>query len=289
MLREVLETAQVFDFMPGVGIALAVFAGAWVGSFLNVVVHRLPRMVSDSPMPEETSGMELADSSERVPYNLAWPGSHCPACRAPVRARHNIPVFGWLWLRGRCADCQAPIPLRYPLLELGAAIACGLAVVFFGLTLAGLAASVLLCSLLALAVLDLEHWWLPDVIVLPLVWAGLLINSIGLLASLESAVWGAVIGYGLLRLLATVWGRFRETEALGLGDCKLAAAIGAWLGWPGLAATLMLAGFGTAFAGLFAGRRAKDPLPFGPGLAAASAVVLFLQPEGLLGPGGLFG
>lgn len=261
-------------------IAVAAFWGAWVGSFLNVVVHRLPRMIA----MEEAAFRDPADPADPAPaYNLAWPGSHCPDCQAPIRMRHNLPLVGWLWLRGRCADCHAPISLRYPLLELAGAAACGIAVAHFGAGLQGLAGAVALCALLALAAIDLEHYLLPDAVVLPLLWLGLIANGFGLFVAPEAAVWGAAAGYAGLRLLAEVWTRLRGVEALGRGDCKLAAAVGAWLGIQGLADALVLAGAGTAVFGVFKGLRRQDPVPFGPGIAAGMALALMMHPEGLRG------
>ena len=263
-------------FPPAAWVAIVAFLGAWVGSFLNVVVHRLPRMIMEPEAPEG------ATAEHAKPYNLLWPPSHCPACRAPVRMRHNIPIFGWLWLRGRCADCKAPISVRYLLLELAGAIIGGVTTAHFGLTSEAFVSIVLLCALATLAVIDLEHYLLPDAIVLPLIWAGLIVNSTGLLAGLESAVWGAAAGYILLRLLAEVWQRLRGSEALGLGDCKLAAALGAWLGWSGLGVALFLAGLCTVAVGLLAKRQRTDILPFGPGLAVGGMMALFIGPETIL-------
>lgn len=252
-------------------IGFAAFLGAWVGSFLNVVVHRLPRMIAaDEAVPTEKSV-----------YNLAWPGSHCPTCSSPVRMRHNLPLVGWLSLRGRCADCRAPISVRYPLLELAAAFACGLAVVRFGANFQCIAAVVVLCSLLALAVIDLEHYLLPDAIVLPLLWLGLIVNSFDLFIEAEEAVLSAAASYAGLRLLAGVWTRLRGVESLGRGDCKLAAVVGAWLGLEALAEVLVLASVGTVVVGILKGLRSQDPLPFGPGIAAGMAFVLVAHPDSL--------
>ncbi len=264
---------DVSVFPLGVWIAIVAFFGAWVGSFLNVVVHRLPRMIVE---------LEASEVESSEPYNLLWPSSHCPTCRAPVRMRHNIPIFGWLCLRGRCADCKAPIPARYPLLELAGAVIGGAATAHFGLVPEAFAAIVLLCALAALAVIDMENFLLPDAIVLPLIWAGLLVNSAGLITGLESAVWGATAGYVLLRFLAEVWKRMRGIEALGLGDCKLAAALGAWLGWPGLGVALFLAGLSTVVAGVLVRHQTDELLPFGPGLAVGGMVALFLGPDTIL-------
>ena len=266
---------------PAVLIAFAAFSGAWIGSFLNVVVHRLPRMLAaDEMAPETGDESRTQDAADAPVYNLAWPGSHCPACRAPIRARHNLPLVGWLWLRGRCADCSAPIPVRYPLLELAGAMACGVAIARFGLSAQGLAAAGVLCTLLALAVIDLEHYLLPDSIVLPLLWLGLITSTFGVFIGLQAAVWGAVAGYVSLRVLGDVWTRLRGVESLGRGDCKLAGAVGAWLGIAGLAEVLVLAGLGTAVFGMAGKRGRQSPLPFGPGIAVGMALVLLMQPGG---------
>ena len=260
------------------------FLGLCVGSFLNVVVHRLPIMLTRTWRREAAAELGAADDDrpgER--FNLAVPRSHCPACGEPVKAADNIPIMSWIRLRGRCASCAAPISLRYPLVELLGALALVAAVLAFGLTWIGLAAAVYLWALIALACIDLESGLLPDQLTLPLLWCGLLVNLPGAFTHLASAVVGAVVGY--LFLWLTYWAFKLATgkEGMGYGDFKLYAAIGAWLGWQALPAVALLAAVGGilyALPPILLGRRDRNaPIRFGPFLAAAGSLALIFRAE----------
>ena len=262
------------------------FVGLCIGSFLNVVIHRLPIMLMRAWRREaaaELGAPHAGDDPLVEPFNLAVPRSHCPACGEPVKALDNIPIISWIRLRGRCAGCAAPISLRYPLVELLGALAALAAALAFGLTWTALAAAVFLWALIALACIDLESGLLPDQLTLPLLWCGLLVNVPGVFAPLASAVVGAAAGY--LLLWTTYWGFKLVTgkEGMGYGDFKLLAAIGAWLGWQALPAVVLLAaiaGILYALPPILMGRRDRNaPIRFGPFLAAAGSLALIFRAE----------
>ena len=260
------------------------FVGLCIGSFLNVVIHRLPIMLTRAWRREAAAELGAAgDDPATESFNLAVPRSHCPACGGPVKALDNIPIISWIRLRGRCAGCAAPISLRYPLVELLGALAALAAALAFGLTWTALAAAVFLWALIALACIDFETGLLPDQLTLPLLWCGLLVNVPSAFASLASAVIGAAAGY--LILWATYWGFKLVTgkEGMGYGDFKLHAAIGAWLGWQALPAVVLLAalaGILYALPPILLGRRDRNtPIRFGPFLAAAGGLALIFRDE----------
>ena len=248
----------------------AVLVGLIVGSFLNVVAHRLPRM------------LELASDADAArpsgPYNLARPGSHCPRCAHAIAPWDNIPVLSWLLLHGRCRHCGASIPIRYPLVEIAAALGAGLLAVAVGNPLRAVAAMLLYWILLALTVIDLDHRVLPDEITLPGLWLGLLINIPGVLTSLRSAVLGAAVGYLSLWSLYHLFRLVTGKEGMGYGDFKLYALLGAWLGLARLPLVILVASALGSIVGLslIATRRLRSdtPIPFGPFLAAGGLVSL---------------
>lgn len=260
------------------GLILAAFAALCVGSFLNVVIHRLPLMLQRQWEAEAHQVLERGEPPEQPRFNLLVPRSRCPACEAPVRAWQNVPVVSWLALGGKCANCGTRISVRYPLVELLTALLSLVVLASFGFTGFGLAALVFTWVLLALLFIDYDTQLLPDQLTLPLLWLGLLANLSGGLTDLGSAVIGATAGY--LFLWGTYWAFKLLTgkEGMGYGDFKLLAAIGAWLGWQVLPATVLIAaGVGLVYAAVtsFAGQRAAaQPIPFGPFLAIAGWVSL---------------
>ncbi len=262
-----------------VGLVFAAWVGLCVGSFLNVVIYRLPVMLERQWEAEARSilhGHEPA--SDQAPFNLMVPRSRCPQCQAPILAWQNVPVVSWLLLRGKCASCGAPIPVRYPLVEALTAVLSIAVLALFGFTWLGLAALVYTWILVALTFIDYDTQLLPDQLTLPLLWLGLVTNVMGGFTSPSAAIGGAVAGY--LLLWSTYWGFKLLTgrEGMGYGDFKLLAAVGAWLGWQVLpAAVLIAAGVGLVYALATAvtGRReAAQPIPFGPFLAIAGWVCL---------------
>ncbi len=259
---------------------LAAVLGLLLGSFLNVVIHRLPIMLERlwQRQCEELARASAATAAPEEPFNLVYPGSRCPHCGHPIRALENIPVLSFLWLRGKCAACGKAISWRYPAVELLTGI-LSLAVAWhLGITPAALAALFLTWALIALAFIDYDRQILPDDITLPLLWAGLLLNVFGVFAPLSSAVIGAAAGYGSLWLVYQAFRLVTGKEGMGFGDFKLFAALGAWLGWQQLPLIILLSSFlgavvGIVFIACF-GRDRRLPIPFGPFLCVAGWIAL---------------
>jgi leader peptidase (prepilin peptidase) / N-methyltransferase len=268
-------------FDPVFATLTALFIGLCVGSFLNVVIHRLPKMLERGWLAQcaelrgETPALEPT-------YNLVVPRSACPACGKRITAMQNIPVVSWLALGGKCAACKAPISVRYPVVEVLGGVLAAYAIWRFGATTRGLAACVLLWTLLALTMIDFDTQLLPDDLTLPLLWAGLIANLGGLFASLPDAVIGAVAGYLALWTIYWLFKLIRGKEGMGHGDFKLLAALGAWLGWQVLPLIVLLSSVVGAVIGItlivFKGRDHSVPLAFGPYLAIAGAIALFFGP-----------
>ncbi|MFM1928100.1 MAG: hypothetical protein RIR28_683 [Pseudomonadota bacterium] len=249
--------------------------GLIVGSFLTVVAYRVPLpLMAQEPAESSTS------TNSVPPFNIVWPGSHCPQCKTPLQVWQNIPVVGYLLQKGRCSYCADPISIRYPVIELTTALAfVGLAWHFgFGVQLA--LALVFAGFLVSLSAIDIEHYILPDSLTLSLLWLGLLANTAGAFVPIESAVWGAAFGYASLWLIHHAFLWIRKKEGLGYGDFKLLAAIGAWLGVEALPWILFGAaclGAVVGVVGILAFKRDQDsPLPFGPFLSAAGFGALLL-------------
>lgn len=248
-----------------------------VGSFLNVVIHRLPLMMEQAWRREcaELTGEEVP-AAERL--SLALPGSRCPHCGHALKARENIPLLSYLFLRGRCSACAQPIGARYPLVEAGTALLSLLVVWHFGVTWEAGAALVLTWGLIVLAGIDIDTQLLPDSITLPLLWLGLLLSLAGGFASPRDAILGAALGYLFLWTIYQGFKLITGREGMGYGDFKLFALFGAWLGWQALPMILILSSVVGAVIGLaLLARRGQDrhtPLPFGPYLAAAGWLAL---------------
>ncbi len=280
---EFLAQAQVFPW-------LALALGLCVGSFLNVVVYRLPRMMerewrvqcaelAAQPGTNEGSSSATNPSAQDPRYNLIVPRSACPSCGHRITVLENVPLISWLALRGKCSACGVRISARYPLVELAGGVVAGYAAWRFGFSLAALGAMLFCWTLIALAVIDLDTQLLPDDLTLLLVWTGLAFNLGGTFAPLSSAVIGAIAGY--LFLWAVYWAFKLATgkEGMGYGDFKLLAAIGAWLGWQALPLVVLLSSIVGATVGIslmvFARHGRDRPIPFGPYLAAAGLIALF--------------
>lgn len=261
--------AQELSWIAAAALALC------VGSFLNVVVYRLPRMLERDVRRDATETLASEPSAEPAPenYNLAVPRSACPHCGHQITAAENIPVFGWLALRGRCGNCQASISPRYPIVEAVTALLTVLVLLRFGFEPQGFAAVVLTWWLIPLALIDADTYYLPDILTLPLLWAGLLLNLAGVFTDLEAAVWGAIAGYLSLWSVYWLFKLLTGKEGMGYGDFKLLAALGAWLGWQSLPTIVVLSSLVGAVVGIaliaLAGRDRARPIPFGPFLAAA--------------------
>jgi leader peptidase (prepilin peptidase)/N-methyltransferase len=268
-----------FAAQPYAFVALALVLGLVVGSFLNVVILRLPVML-ERRWQTQAHEMLHADRplkpAER--FDLAHPSSHCPHCGHRIRAWENIPVISFLWLRGRCSACGAPISWRYPIVELTAGILSAIVAWRFGYGVTAGVGLLFTWALVALAYIDFDTQLLPDDITLPLLWSGLLINLSNSLAPLSSAVIGAAAGYLSLWLVYHLFKLLTGKEGMGFGDFKLFAALGAWLGWQQLPLVLLLSSFIGAVVGIgfivFFGRDRRLPIPFGPFLCAAGWVAL---------------
>ena len=268
--------------------AVCALIGLIVGSFLNVVIHRLPKMLErdwDGQAAELLEQKNLADvakklrSADTARYNLMTPASACPHCSHKIRAYENIPIISYVFLRGRCSSCKAPISIRYPIIEAISGVLAAYIGWRFGFTLSMAAALVFAWSLVALTAIDIDTQLLPDDITLPLLWVGLLVNLNNGFTPLPLAVIGAVAGY--LSLWSVYW-LFKLTtgkEGMGYGDFKLLAAIGAWLGWKMLPIVILLSSLVGAIVGIalivFTRHGRNTPIPFGPYLAAAGLMALF--------------
>lgn len=270
---------DLFADQPATALAVSFIISLCIGSFLNVVIHRVPRMMELEwqAQLQEASG-EIGEAVEPERYNLARPASSCPSCQQEIRWYHNIPLLSYALLRGRCASCSWSIPLRYPLVELFTALASTYGIYHFGFNEVGIAFALLTWFLISLLMIDLDHQLLPDRLTLPLLWAGLLTNSFGLFTSLQMAVFGAVAGY--LLLWSVYWGFKLLTgkEGMGYGDFKLLAALGAWAGAPMLPLIITLSALVGAVIGILmiaTGRQNKEnPIPFGPFLAIAGWIAV---------------
>ena len=271
-----MEFIHALETIPALLYATAGFVGLCVGSFLNVVIYRLPRMMEAQWRAEcaalaAEAGGPAAEAPAAEPFNLLRPASRCQSCGTAIKPWHNVPVAGWLWLRGRCAACRAPISARYPAIEAAAGLLAVLMAWRFGATGAAMAAMVFAWALLALTFIDLDTQLLPDDITLPLLWLGLIANSLGAFTDLRSAVFGAIAGYMLLWLVYWGFRLLAGKEGMGYGDFKLLAALGAWTGWQVLPfIVLVSAGTGAVIGGILLWRSrsgADTRIPFGPYLA----------------------
>ena len=252
--------------------------GLLVGSFLNVVIHRLPKMM------ETEWQVQCAELRGEVPataaaYNLATPRSACPACGHGITALENIPILSWLVLRGRCSACGVAIGKRYPLVELLTGLLSAGVAWKWGMGLETLGALCLVWTLIALTFIDFDTTLLPDSLTLPLVWLGLLFNLNGHFAPLHDAVIGAIVGYLVLWSVYWLFKLATGKDGMGYGDFKLLAAIGAWLGWQMLPVTILFSSVVGAAIGIamvvFVKHDSRVPIPFGPYLAGGGLIALF--------------
>ncbi|MBQ0932308.1 prepilin peptidase [Ideonella alba] len=285
--------------------------GLCIGSFLNVVIHRLPRMMErqwwhdgvaqlgDAESWQRTAGQALPPAAAPLatqmartlealpPYSLARPASACPACGHRIRWYENLPLLSWLALRGRCSACGTGIPVRYPLVELLTAVLFALAAWRFGPVPVSLAWCAVLATLVALTAIDLDTMLLPDSLTLPLLWAGLLAALAGWTLPLPTAVVGAVVGYLSLWSVYWLFKLVTGKEGMGHGDFKLLAALGAWLGWQAILPIVLMSSVIGATVGIalkLSGRLGSGrPMPFGPFLAGGGIAIILLGTQRVLG------
>ncbi|HBC02430.1 MAG TPA: prepilin peptidase [Pseudomonas sp.] len=256
----------------------AALLGLLIGSFLNVVIYRLPIMMQREWRAQALEYLECPPEQISERFNLLLPSSRCPHCDHQIRSWENVPLVSWLALRGKCSSCQAPISSRYPLVELACGLLSGYVAWHFGFTWEAGAMLLLTWGLVAMSMIDIDHQLLPDSLVLPLLWLGLILNNFGLFVSLESALWGAVAGYLSLWSVYWLFKLVTGKEGMGYGDFKLLAMLGAWGGWQVLPLTILLSSVVGAVLGtiLLRVQRAESstPIPFGPYLAIAGWIAL---------------
>lgn len=263
---------------PALFISTSVLLGLMTGSFLNVVIHRLPRMM-ELAWAQERLEAEGQAPAEQARYNLVTPRSACPKCQHAIGALENIPVISYLVLGGKCRHCRTPICPRYPLVEALTGLLFGLASWHFGYSSMAVASWVIILALVALTFIDLDTYLLPDDITLPLLWLGLLYNLNNGFTDLNSAVIGAALGYLILWAVYWLFKLVTGKEGMGYGDFKLLAALGAWFGWQLLPAVILLSSIAGSIIGILLivlskhGR--EKPIPFGPYLALGGIAALF--------------
>lgn len=272
---EALTQPNIFPFVAGL-------LGLLVGSFLNVVIHRLPRMM-EREWQTQCAELRGEEFPEAETLSLLSPRSRCPTCGHGIGALENVPIISWLALRGKCSHCRTPISARYPIVEALTGLLTGFAAAHFGFEWSALGAILLIWSLIALAFIDFDTTYLPDAITLPLLWCGLLFNLQGAFADLPAAVIGAMAGYISLWSVYWAFKLLTRKEGMGYGDFKLLAALGAWLGWQMLPLIVLLSSLVGAIVGILLIILAKKgrnvPIPFGPYLATAGLLALFWGDE----------
>jgi leader peptidase (prepilin peptidase)/N-methyltransferase len=265
---------------------LAALIGLQIGSFINLLVWRLPQMMQRD-WAQQCAELQGDAVSDKPVFNLATPGSHCTTCHTPLRFIDLVPVLSFVFLKGRCAHCDAKVSWRYPLVEFSVAVLWAFCAWHWGVTWAAFAWAVFATVNLALALIDADTMLLPDSLTLPLLWGGMLCASLGWInLTLEQSVWGAALGYAVLWLVQEVFGWFTGKQGMGAGDFKLLAALGAWLGWMALPMLVLIASVSGVIIALIARllKRAQpgEALPFGPHLVLAAGLLAVAGPVSLM-------
>lgn len=254
--------------------------GLFVGSFLNVVAYRLPKIMEADWKQQcsELFGSEDSDKQEKKQLTLSHPSSSCPNCGHKIRALENIPIISWLILKGLCSNCKQPISIRYPIIELATGLLSLAVALHFGFSWQAGAALLLTWALIALTLIDFDHQLLPDSIVLPMLWLGLILSLFNIFTDSHSAIIGAAAGYLSLWIVFQLFRLITGKEGMGYGDFKLLGLFGAWFGWQSLVQIILLSSVVGAAVGisliLVRGRDRNIPIPFGPYLAAAGWISL---------------
>ncbi len=271
----------IFDLLQQSPVLLTTvifITGLMVGSFLNVVIYRLPVMMEKSWTRECQEFLQMEQEPEQSPFNLAVPQSRCPHCNHPIKPWQNIPVISYIFLQGKCANCNAPISLRYPLIEAFTGLCSAVVAWHFDFSLEMLFALLLTWSLIALSFIDIDHQLLPDSITLPLIWLGLFLSLFNIFTDAHASIIGAIAGYLSLWSIYHLFKLATGKEGMGYGDFKLLALFGAWLGWQYLPLIILLSSLVGAVIGIsliILGKQDKNkPIPFGPYLAAAGWLAL---------------
>jgi leader peptidase (prepilin peptidase)/N-methyltransferase len=275
---------QLMSDSPILFISTVLVVSLLVGSFLNVVIYRLPIMMEKEWQDEcaqylaNQSAQQISTVEDPAPFNLVKPDSTCPQCQHKIRAWENIPLLSWLWLKGQCSQCHNPISIRYPVVELLSGLLSSIVAWHFGFGLAACAAVLATWLLIAMAFIDLDKMLLPDQLTLSLLWIGLLVSVANPFVSSQDALIGAVAGYASLWTLYWAFKLLTGKEGMGYGDFKLLAAIGAWVGWQHLPVVVLLSSLVGAIVGLallkIQGKDKSQPIPFGPFLAASGWLTL---------------
>ena len=265
------------NFSPTFLAMIGLLFGAIIGSFLNVIIYRLPRILR-SEWTNEAKLFLGIESANDQPLSLASPRSHCPDCGTQLKALHNIPILSYCFLRGRCSNCGSLISVQYPLIELLSAFVTAYILTVYGISEKALFSLIFTYSLIVLAVIDMREQILPDQITLPLVWVGLIASILGYWSNPTSAIIGASLGYLSLWSVMHLFKWITGKEGMGYGDFKLNAAIGAWLGWQMMPTVILVSSFLGAIIGLFAiiflGHDRRSPFAFGPYLCLAGWVAM---------------
>lgn len=279
MIEALNNWLSLFAPWPVVYLPFIFILGLMIGSFLNVVIFRTPKIMEQEFRSECCELLEINDKKQDKQQSgasftsLSKPNSTCPQCSKPIKPWQNIPIISYLFLKGQCANCQNPISIRYPIIEFITAMLSVATVYLLGLSAATIFSLLLLWFLIALTMIDIDTFLLPDSLTLPLLWLGLLLNTFAVYTDLSSAVWGAIAGYGILWAVFYLFKIVTGKEGMGFGDFKLLAALGAWMGWQVLPVIIILSSFVGAVIGiagiLILGRDKNIPIPFGPYLAIA--------------------
>ena len=283
-----MSVIQLLQAQPVFFVIAMALLGLIIGSFLNVVIYRLPKMMQQDWHEQCCELLEIKneDGKEQQHINLIFPGSSCPACQHKITALENIPVLSYLYLKGRCRSCNVKISPQYPLIEILTGLTTAYITWHFGFSLQTLFAVLLTWALICLSVIDLEHSLLPDDITLPFMWLGLACNVFGIFTDITSSLIGAMLGYSILWLIFMSFKVITGKEGLGYGDFKLLALLGAWLGWQSLPLIILLSSIAATLIGiimiLFRGRDKSVAFPYGPYLAIAGWITL-LWGEELIG------
>lgn len=279
-----MPITEFLNLNPTTWILCASVLGLVVGSFLNVVIYRLPVMLERDWRAQSAEFLNTPDTSaETKKFNLATPRSTCPKCGHLIRVYENIPVLSYLLLRGRCSSCSAKISPRYPVIELITGLLSAAVAWRFGFSSAGAGALLLTYALITLTMIDFDHQLLPDNITLPFLWVGLLLSVFTIFTDMQSSIIGAVAGYLVLWTVYQVFKWVTGKEGMGYGDFKLLALLGAWMGWQALPAIILLSSLVGAVVGIalivLLRRDRRIPIPFGPYLAAAGWIYLLWGAE----------